>query len=473
MARQRQDSEELAALRGAILAGDRARAACTLAGLIVFAGIMTLCAGAMGEFSARLAVPGYVFLGFVVVYETGMLALIRRALRFGKDLPRWVVLANVAVESTLATAGLVISAAYREGDPRLALSGPTVLLYFYIFAAASLRMTPIINAISALVATLGYAGVGLYVHLSAGAAPADVWIVSPVVHGTCGGMILAGGVLGCFVAARIRRYVVTGIRQAAARERMERDLEIARSIQQGLLPADRPEVPGFDVAGETVPADQTGGDYFGWFAVADGKHLVTIADVTGHGIGPALLTSNLHAYLQTLALDGAGLADWVTRLNGHMTRDLREGRFVTFAAAVIAPGRNAIEVLSAGHGPILVYGAAEDRVAEWKAQGPPLGVVSTFLFGEPKRHDLRPGDSMVFLTDGFSEWARADSEQYGIERLKESLRRHHALGAAEIVKALRREVETFASGSKQADDLTVVVVKRTGETAPGSGHRSS
>ncbi len=466
MARQRRDPDELAALRGAILAGDRARAICTLAGLTVFAAIMTSGAGLTGEFRARVAVPGFVFLGLVTAYETGMLVLVHRALRSGKDLARWVVLANVAIESTLATAGLVLAAACREGDPRLALSGPAVLLYFYFFAAASLRMTPVLNAISAVVAALGYAAVGLYVHLWAGAAASDLWIVSPVVHATCGGMILAGGILGCFVAARIRRYVVTGIRQAAARERMERDLEIARSIQQALLPADRPQVPGFDVAGETAPADLTGGDYFGWFPLAEGRQLVTIADVTGHGIGPALLTTNLHAYLQALALDGAGLADWVARLNEHLSRDLREGRFVTFAAVVLRPADDAVEVLSAGHGPILLYSAGEDRVTEWRAQGPPLGVVPNFQFDEPGRPKLRAGDILALLTDGFSEWTNAQGEPYGVDRLKESLRRHRALGADEIIKALRRDVETFASGSTQSDDLTVVVVKRTADTAP-------
>jgi serine phosphatase RsbU (regulator of sigma subunit) len=247
---------------------------------------------------------------------------------------------------------------------------------------------------------------------------------------------------------------------------MERDLEIARSIQQALLPADRPQVPGFDVAGETAPADLTGGDYFGWFPLAEGRQLVTIADVTGHGIGPALLTTNLHAYLQALALDGAGLADWVARLNGHLSRDLREGRFVTFAAAVLRPADDAVEVLSAGHGPILLYSAGEDRVAEWRAQGPPLGVVPNFQFDEPGRPELRAGDILALLTDGFSEWTNAQGEPYGMERLKESLQLHRALGADEIIKALRRDVETFASGSTQSDDLTVVVVKRTTDTAP-------
>jgi serine phosphatase RsbU (regulator of sigma subunit) len=202
------------------------------------------------------------------------------------------------------------------------------------------------------------------------------------------------------VAGQIRIHVSAALREAElqrALERMNHDLGIARSIQQGLLPRHPPDLAGFEIAGWNQPADQTGGDYFDWQALPDGRFAISLADVTGHGIGPALVMAACRAYARASFLAGGDPSTVLDRLNQLLAEDLPADRFVTFAVALLDPVESKLQLLSAGHGPILWYRPATGEIRNLDAQGIPLGLIPRLpgRGGDSKTafnaHELLPG----------------------------------------------------------------------------------
>src|SRR5262247_3095446 len=160
-------------------------------------------------------------------------------------------------------------------------------------------------------------------------------------------MIAAGGLVSAIVARQNRDHVFAALRKSEVErglERVNRDLDIARSIQQGLLPSRSPSVSGFEIAGWNQPAEQTGGDYFDWQTLPDGRLAISLGDATGHGIGPALVTASCRAYARARFLSGdtEGLLD---QLNRFLSDDLPENRFVTFAVILLDPAGSRVTVL--------------------------------------------------------------------------------------------------------------------------------
>jgi phosphoserine phosphatase len=241
---------------------------------------------------------------------------------------------------------------------------------------------------------------------------------------------------------------------------MQRDLNIARTIQQGLLPKSDPQVTGFDVAGWNRPADETGGDCYDFMLLDGGGLTVTIADATGHGIGPALVISETRALFRAIVSQTRDLAKVVTQVNHLLCEDLPDDKFVTAFFGLLSPADCALEFISAGHGPLLFFEAATGGISERKPHGLPLGIMKDMGYDEPERLVLAPGDMMVLFTDGFIEWTRADGEQYGTERLFALLREHRQRSSTELIKLVYQSVLDFAAGAPQADDLTAVIIKK-------------
>src|SRR5207247_383004 len=163
--------------------------------------------------------------------------------------------------------------------------------------------------------------------------------------------------------------------------------------------------PGIGILSGTVASvTYTGGDYFDWKTLPDGRLVVSLADVTGHGIGPALLAAVCHAYARTSFSVTQDLPAALEHIHQALTSDLTPGRFVTFVAAVCCPGCPDIEILSAGHGPLFIYSREEDRFTEVNAHALPLGIVPAFSSDPPSYLPLNAGDIVLLATDGFFEW---------------------------------------------------------------------
>ena len=253
--------------------------------------------------------------------------------------------------------------------------------------------------------------------------------------------------------------------EQAARARIEYDLDIAREIQSGLLPTDKPNVPGYEFAGWSKPADKTGGDYYDWQTLPNGKTLVTLADVTGHGVGPALVTAVCRAYVRAGFVAGRGFSELMSHLNDLLAADLPDNRFVTCVAALLDPSSRSLEMISAGHGPMFHYRAADQTLHEHGASDLPLGVMAPLDYAPTVNIDLEPGDFFLMLTDGFFEWRRGDDEEFGLDRLREAViaaGKPPIVPIGELIPNLYALVQSFAAGRPQDDDVTAVVIRRSG-----------
>lgn len=263
---------------------------------------------------------------------------------------------------------------------------------------------------------------------------------------------------GAQVGVAVQRQLL--LEHYAEKQRIQRDLMIARDIQRGLLPKADVKIPGFDIAGWNKPADETGGDCYDYLTLPDGSVAITIADATGHGIGPALMIAECRALFRASIAVSHDLGAVVTQVNNLLCADLPDDRFVTAFFGVLTPATHSLRFVSAGHGPLVKYVREADEIVELKAGGVPLGIIPDAPFSGPDVFDMRPGDMMVLVTDGFFEWQRDDRDAYGLQRLYDQIRASRDLPAAEIIQALHRAVLDFAQGSVQADDLTAVVIKR-------------
>jgi sigma-B regulation protein RsbU (phosphoserine phosphatase) len=250
---------------------------------------------------------------------------------------------------------------------------------------------------------------------------------------------------GAQVGVAVQRQML--LDEYAEKQRLQEDLNIARKIQQGLLPARPPQVPGFDIAGWNMPADETGGDCYDFLELENGDIAITVADATGHGIGPALMIAECRALFRAMISLSQDLANVSSRMNDLLSADLLEDRFVTAFLGVLTPDERTLSYLSAGHGPLIKYIRASDEFTELAANAVPLGIMPGMRFDSPDKFVMQPGDMMVLVTDGFFEWATAAREQFGIRRLCETIRRSRDLSAAEIIQRLHEAVVSFARGA--------------------------
>ncbi|HUO34138.1 MAG TPA: PP2C family protein-serine/threonine phosphatase [Candidatus Acidoferrum sp.] len=397
-----------------------------------------------------------------VAYEFFVLRAVNRGVREGNYLGGGIWICNIIIETSLPAFAIAllsggIAPAYRP------LVNPAVLVFFIFIILSTLRLNPALCRLCGLVAALGYLIAAVYL----GWKPSlggEASLLSPerIVFAYAITLLVAGFVAG-EVAREIRKHVEAALREAELQrqvERLEHDLEVARSIQQSLLPTEMPQLEGFDIAGWNQPADQTGGDYFDFYALPDGRVMAVLADVTGHGIGPALLAAVCRAYERANFFAGNDLYPAMERINSLISRDLQEGRFVTFVVAVCSPRNSRIELLSAGHGPLFMYFPKDDRFDKTDAQGLPLGISPTLVSDPPLQLEFHSGDLLVLATDGFYEWANAQGEMFGTDRMEDTIRKSRDKRASEIISAMYKAVSEFSGGTKQQDDLTAVIIKR-------------
>jgi len=263
---------------------------------------------------------------------------------------------------------------------------------------------------------------------------------------------------GAQVGVAMQRQIL--LDHFAQKQRLEADLSVARDIQRELIPKEPPQIAGYDIAGWNKPADETGGDCFDYFPLPDGSLAMTIADATGHGIGPALMIAECRALFRATASMSSHLSEVTGRINNLLCADLPDDRFVTAFFGILNPATHELCYLSAGHGPLLRYTRATDRMEELSANGVPLGIMPDLPWAEPDCFAMQPGDMLVLVTDGFFEWKNAAGEQFGIDPIMALARERRDLPAAEIIRRIHEAVVAFCGGTCQDDDLTALVVKR-------------
>lgn len=245
-------------------------------------------------------------------------------------------------------------------------------------------------------------------------------------------------------------------RDALEKQIMERELELAATIQRDILPKTIPDVEGIEIAALSRPARQVGGDYHAFF-MRDGVLTALVADVAGKSMPAALLVSALHAVLQLLFAEGRELGEIATELNRHIHSWSAENKFITMAMVSIDRENETIQFVNAGHNP--QYLVSNGRIDTMKSHGLPIGILPTTRYMTQTR-PFPAGSFVVLYSDGITEAENAAGDEFGNERLEELLGRH-AGGAAPLIRdRIAAAVDAFVADEPQKDDETLVVVRR-------------
>jgi serine phosphatase RsbU (regulator of sigma subunit) len=460
-----QEEIKSSAFKEAALRSEKAR----VVGLIGFLGACLVIAawrGVIAETSVErwLVLSAAELIGLLMIYEVFVWRILKTRVEEGRPLSVTAYAANLFVETLLPTGLLLVVVINSPVGRYLSLVAPVGVVYYFFIILSTLRLSPGLSRLTGLFSAVGYLAVVVFTYNRYPYPEAPGEAFGLIVYITYAVFLLLAGFVAGAVAGEIRKHVVAALREAEVRRQMERiehDLSIARSIQMGLLPEEMPKVDGYDIAGWNQPADETGGDYFDWQQLSDGRLAISLADVSGHGIGPALVTAACRAYARATLTSNEGLGEELGRINKLLVEDLPPDRFVTFVVGVLDPEQGRVDLLSAGHAPLLLYRAAEDRIESFDAHGIPFGLMDGIPYGPPQSIDLAPGDALVLVTDGFIEWANAEEEEFGEDRVGEIVRSSRELSAADVIDRLHREVVEFAGTVEQQDDLTAVIIKRT------------
>ena len=293
--------------------------------------------------------------------------------------------------------------------------------------------------------------------------------------------------------ARVESRIYEVQRLARAQDRMrlslqslmklERDIQLARQIQQSTFPDVLPIVKGFEIAAWSEPADETGGDTYdviGYtydvIGLADDinnrsekneprevdRAVLLMADATGHGIGPALSVTQIRAMLRMAVRAGQPINKIVQYLNEQLCADLPDGRFITAWLGELSSTDHTLLSISAGQAPLLYYKAKANEMEILDADTLPFGIASELQVNVSDAMHLKRGDIFAVISDGVFEAVNRVGEQFGTKRVTNVILEHHRLTPNEIIEKLRLQLAGFTEGLAAADDRTAIIVKRTG-----------
>ncbi len=264
-------------------------------------------------------------------------------------------------------------------------------------------------------------------------------------------------VMANIAAVRIEHARLAEVEQS--RMLLAKELDQAAEIQQRLLPSAAPSVAGVELAGFNAPCRTVGGDYYDFFPYPDGRVGLLVADVSGKGMPAALLMSNLQARVQVLFDSPDDLAKTVTKLNRIVTANCPGNRFITFFIGVLDPRTGEFTYCNAGHNPPLLMRAG-GAVETLQGTGIVLGILPQAQY-EERTCRLERDDMVVLFSDGVTEAARAaDDEDFGEQRLGDTLAELRGHPAADVIEAVQRRVAEFTQGAPPADDITIVIARR-------------
>ena len=330
-----------------------------------------------------------------------------------------------------------------------------------------------------------------------GLADEVVLLVNPVVLGK-GQRFFADGALPRSFALGSSKALPTGIlvniykpiptlaEEAVSRAKLEREIEIAREVQERLFPQTFPDVAGVEMAAHCRPAQAVGGDYYDLISIRDGSPAeagdapgeniasatptmahgcdrlgLAIGDISGKGVSAALLMASLHASLRGQALSSASdVGTKMANVNRLLYAASDSNRYATFFYAELDSGPRTLRYVNGGHNAPAVLRKEDGawRVFRLQGGGPVVGLLAGAVYEEQMLH-LLPGDILLAFTDGISEAMNAAEDEWGEDRMIAEAQAHADLNAAEMLQCLFRAADAFAAGAPQHDDMTLVVLR--------------
>ena len=244
---------------------------------------------------------------------------------------------------------------------------------------------------------------------------------------------------------------------------MKRSLEIAGAIQKNLLPQEKPKLVNFEVGAQCVYSEQTGGDYYDFINLEgqdSEKSGIALGDVTGHGIGAALLMAAARGIFRHSAREsGDNLTELFAHVNEQLAMDSDDDKFITLFYGILDSRNRSLTWASGGHDPAIWYHRQTDKFEELPNTGPPVGLFEGMTFEQLGPVVFEPGDILVVGTDGIWETYSCDNEMFGWDRLLELIRANQDRTAQELCACVTEAVLAFAAPSRPDDDVTLVVVK--------------
>lgn len=246
--------------------------------------------------------------------------------------------------------------------------------------------------------------------------------------------------------------------EAQARKKLDQELDLARHIQQGLLPGFPPEVAGFEVHGNNLPSRQVSGDLFGWWLRQDGQWLFCLADVSGKGLGPGLLMASMQATLEAWTERDLAVNDLAFQLSRAVARHTDGRRFITAFLVLLDPAKGLLSYTNAGHNPGLFI-RREGAVDLLESQGLPIGMLPGNPYGAASM-TMRPGDLLALYTDGITESADPAGGEFGETALIDFLVAQRTEPLAAMDARLMEELDRYTRGEPYLDDRTILLVRR-------------
>jgi len=246
-------------------------------------------------------------------------------------------------------------------------------------------------------------------------------------------------------------------KEALEKQKMEEELEIARDIQRNLLPHTVPVYQNVHIAAANISSKQVGGDYYDLIPLDNKSFCIAIADVSGKGVPAALLMANLQAFLKVICKHGMDLPDATALINDLITENTMDGKFITFFWGILDCQAKTLYYVNAGHNPPLLV--RDGKIKKLMKGGIILGVMKTFTPYETELIELQEGDTLILFTDGITEAKDIDDKEFSDERLEALALELSGRSAQEITAGIQKEVQSFAFGTLQSDDLTLVVLK--------------
>jgi serine phosphatase RsbU (regulator of sigma subunit) len=260
------------------------------------------------------------------------------------------------------------------------------------------------------------------------------------------------------MSSDLKKYTADLRRTTAEKERVEKELEIARGIQQSFLPESPPAIEGVDLAALNLPAKEVGGDFYDFIPVGSQKWGLVIADVSGKGVPAALFMALSRTLVRANVSDSVTVSEAIRKTNSLIAENDRSNMFVTLFYGVLDPVKMTLTYVSAGHNPPFMLRKGGNDIIMLKARGVALGVVPDIGL-EEKEIKLDTGDIVVLYTDGVTEAINGREEQFGQDRVITITEKSRNWTAAEIMQQIKDRVLEFSHGQPQFDDITLMVLK--------------
>jgi len=258
-------------------------------------------------------------------------------------------------------------------------------------------------------------------------------------------------------------YTATIFSEAAEKKRLDQDLQVAHEIQRILLPANAPEISGFQISGINVPARQVSGDYYDYICVDDTHCGVAIADVSGKGVPASLIMAMCRSVLRSQASNQLSPSAVLREVNAQLFPDIKEDMFISMAYAIIQQDSGTITLCRAGHDAPLLYSARDQTVSKINPPGMALGIDSGGVFNRVTNDfslTLETDDCLVLYTDGVTEALDSQGEEFGMASVIKAIQASASEGAAGIITRLTDDLRAFVGNHPQHDDITLIVIRK-------------